>query len=332
MAPPYLRAFRAPILPLILIVLASACGGSGTPSASPTGSLPSAAEPSAEASSEEPTFPVTLTDDDGVQITLDEPPRRIVTFAPSNTEIMFALGLGELLVGVSGPFDNYPPKATEIEQVGGAGEFGVDPNVEKVVSLDPDLLLAIAGGEAWKDRLRELGIPVFTVNATDLDDLLSDILAVGELTGALTQAEALTARMRDQVDEVGSALAGRAEVTCFLEVFYGPPLTTVGPNTFLFDLIDRAGCDPVTASARSDYPSWSLDRLVAESPDVYLVSSESGASLDAVAGRPGFQAIEAVAEGRVYLVDSDLVSRPGPRVVDGLRLVAGALHPEAVDV
>jgi len=246
-----------------------------------------------------PGFPVTLTDDDGVEVTLDAPPQRIVTFAPSNTEIVFALGLGDRLVGVSGPYDDYPPAARRIEEVGGAGDFGVDPNVEKVVSLQPDLLLAISGGEQWKERLRDLGIPVFTIDATDLDDLLHDIRTVGRLTGAVEAADRLTSRMQAEV----------------------------GPDTFIADLLERAGCDSVSASAKSDYPEWSVDDLVRQGPAVYLVSSESGASPRAVARRPGFGAIAAVAEGHVVPIDSDLVSRPGPRVVDGLRLLAEALHP-----
>lgn len=305
---------------LAFLALAAACGREGEPAASPRGLAPSAEElPSG------PSFPVTVTDDDGVAVTLAAPPERIVTFAPSNTEIAFALGLGEKVVGVSGPFDDYPPEAREVEQVGGAGEFGVDPNVEKVVSLEPDLFLAISGGEHWKERLRDLDIPVFTVNATDFEDLLADIVTVGRLTGTEEEAEALVAGMEDEAREIEEGVV--EAVSCFFEVFYGPPLTTVGPRTFLFDLLERAGCDPVSAGARTDYPQWSVDRLVAEGPEVYLVSSESGVSPEAVADRPGFAGIEAVAEGRVILVNSDLVSRPGPRVVEGLRLLAEALHP-----
>jgi iron complex transport system substrate-binding protein len=252
----------------------------------------------------------------------------LITFAPSATEIVYALGLGDELVGVSGKYDDYPPAAKQVQQVGGAGDFGVDPNIETVVSLEPDLLLTIEGGDAWKSRLRELGVPVFTIDATGLDDLLHDIVTVGRLTGAVEAATALTARMAAQDHRIEEAVAGEARVSCFFEVYY-PPLTTVGPGTFISDLLDRAGCDSTSASATSDYPQWSVDDLVRDSPDVYLVSSESGVSPDAVEKRPGFDAIDAVASGRVVLIDSDLVSRAGPRIMDGLRLLAEALHPNA---
>jgi iron complex transport system substrate-binding protein len=276
-------------------------------------------------------FPITLTDDDGVEVTLGREPRRIITFAPSITEIVFALGEGSRLVGVSGAFDDHPPEAAEIEHVGGAGEFGVDPNVEKVVSLEPDLFLTIKGGDQWKERLRELGVPVVTLDAVDLEDLLDDIVTVGGLLGAPAHREALdlVGRMEAEADEITRTVGRSPPVTCVFEVFYGPPLTTVGPGTFLSDLLSRAGCESVSDGARTQYPNWSVDRLVEADPDVYLVSSESGVSPEAVGERPGFDAVTAVAEGRVVLIDSDLVSRAGPRVVEGLRLLAEALHPEA---
>lgn len=279
--------------------------------------------------SPEAAFPVTVTDDDGVEVAIPEEPKRIVTFAPSNTEIVFALGLGDRLVGVSGDFDNYPPEAQDIAHVGGAGEFGVDPNVEKLVSLEPDLMLTIAGGEHWKESLRDLDVPVFTVNATDFDDLLNDIETVGRITGATEAARSLTEEMAGDAESIAEGVAAEPRTSCFFEVFF-PPLTTVGPDTFIFDLLDRAGCDPVSGGANTDYPEWSVDRLVTADPDVYLVSSESGQSVEAVARRPGFRELSSVRSNNVVLIDSDLISRPGPRVVDGLQALAEALHPAAV--
>jgi iron complex transport system substrate-binding protein len=312
-----LRASRW--IPVLVMVVVSACAGRSAVRAP-------ASSPSVAGSA---LFPLTLTDDDGVRVTIPAPPKRIITFAPSNTEIVFALGLGPELVGVSGKFDDYPPEAKGIQEVGGAGEFGDQPNVEKVVALRPDLLLTISGGDQWKQRLRELGIPVFTVNGTDFPDLLADIRTVGRVTGVPQRAAALTAQMAARAAAIQAAVAKEARVSCFFEAYY-PPLTSVGPHTFIFDLLERAGCDPVSAHAKSDYPEWSVDSLVAEGPDVYLVASESGVSPQAVAKRPGFGAIAAVRDGRIALIDSDLVSRPGPRVVDGLEALAKVLHPGSV--
>jgi iron complex transport system substrate-binding protein len=300
------------------LLLFTACAASGdTPATSPGSS--SVAAPA-------PAFPQTVTDDDGEQVTIGAVPQRIVTFAPSMTEILFALGLGDRVVGVSGRYDDHPAEARDIQEVGGAGDFGVDPNIETVVSLQPDLFLTISGGDLWKERLRDLGIPVVTLDATDFPDLLDDIRTVGDLTDAPEAADELTADMQARADDVAAAieLAG-GPVTCFFEVYY-PPLTTLGPDTYIFDLLRRAGCDPVTASAKTDYPTWSVEKLVAESPDVYVTTPESAKSVQAVAGRPGFDAITAVTSGRVLLVDSDLVTRAGPRAIDGLEELAAALH------
>ena len=296
----------------ILLLLAS-CGETAPPQAEPT-------DPSSPAA----TFPLTITDDDGVEVTIDREPQRIVTFAPSMTEIVYALGLGDRLVGVSGPFDDYPAAAKAVEEVGGAGDFGVDPTIEKVVSLEPDLFLTIPGGDQWKQRLQDLDIPVVTLNASDLDDLLSDIETVGELTGAVDEADALAAQMDADADAITASAETTGHVSCFFEVYY-PPLTTVGPHTFIFDLLERAGCDPVTGAAKTDYPEWSVDELVAEGPEVYLVTPESAKSVAAVAKRPGFSGIPAIEHHRVVLVDGDLVTRAGPRVIEGLRQLAEAL-------
>jgi len=295
---------RAAALLAVVALVAVGCLGQPATQQSPT--------PRAD------TFPVTLTDDDGVNVTLDKLPRRIVTFAPSNTEIVFALGLDEELVGVAGSFDNYPAEAKAVEHV--AGPSGVDPNVEKVVSLHPDLLLAIAGGDQWKERLRDLHINVFTINATNFPDLLHDIQTVGRLTGRADQADTLTRDM----ERKAAAVKVQQRTPCFFEAFY-PPLTTVGPNTFIFDILRRGGCDPASAGAKDDYPQWSVDQLVRDDPPVYLVASESGVSAAAVGRRPGFGSLSAVQRHRVILVNSDLISRPGPRVVQGLEAVARAV-------
>jgi cobalamin transport system substrate-binding protein len=307
------------LLGLAVALLAAGCSTNG-----PQGVVPSVSTSSSGAA-----FPVTATDDDGVAVTIAARPARIITFAPSNTEIVFALGLGDEVVGVSGAFDDYPPEAMAIEHVGGSGEFGVDPNVEKVVALHPDLMLTISGGDQWKQRLRDLDIAVFTINATDFGDLQNDITTVGRITGASEQAAGVVDHMAAVRTEIESQVSSDAPVPCFFEAYY-PPLTTIGPDTFIFDLLRLAGCDPVSAEAKSDYPQWSIDRLVAQGPSVYLVASESGVSPDEVAKRPGFSAIEAVAQGHVYLVDSDLISRPGPRVVDGLVALARILHSGSV--
>ena len=266
-----------------------------------------------------PGFPQTITDDEGAEVTLESPPQRIVTFAPSHTEILFALGLGQRVVGVSGPFDDYPPQAEGIEGVAGTG--GVEPNVEKVVSLEPDLLLTGFIGGEWKEQLRDVGVPVFTTLAASLPDTLEDIETIGRLTGVLPRAQALTEMMRARAESVAARMDEGTPVSCFLDL---SDLFTVGPGSLEFDLLERAGCDPITASSGEPYTQWSLEQLVEDDPDVYLVGE--GIKLQQVVDRPGIRDLTAVEEGRVFEVNSDLISRPGPRVVEGLEHLAEVLH------
>jgi iron complex transport system substrate-binding protein len=263
-------------------------------------------------------FPVSVTDDEDVEVTLDQPPDRIVTFAPSHTETVFALGLGDRLVGVSGDFDNHPPEAQEIEPV--AGQGGTEPNVEKVVSLEPDVVLTAFIGGGWKERLREVDVSVFTTLATDLPDALEDIETVARLLGADEEGAALVEDLETRVESVEGA--GQERVTCFLEL---SDLFTVGPGSIEYDLLERAGCDPVTSSTEDPYPQWSVEQLIEDDPDVYL-ASEFGQAVEEVTDRPGIRELSAVEEGRVHLVNGDLISRPGPRIVDGLEALAEALH------
>ncbi|MGH2674027.1 MAG: ABC transporter substrate-binding protein [Actinomycetota bacterium] len=302
------RIVSCVVTPLILTLFLAACAQQAELEGPPP-------------SPQDPALPITVTDDEGIEATLDAEPDRIVTFAPSHTEIVFALGLGDRLVGVSGEFDDHPPEAREIEQVGGAG--GVEPNIEKVVSLEPDVLLtAFIGGE-WKERLRELGVPVFTTLASSFEDTLADIETIGRVLGEEDTAAALTADMRAEAD---AAQVEDEPVSCFLDL---SDLFTVGPGSLEFDLLERAGCDPVTGSVDEAYPQWSLERLVEDDPDVYLVSE--GIPLEEIVRQPGIRDLSAVRAGRVFEVDSDVISRPGPRVAQGIAELSEALHGEPAE-
>jgi iron complex transport system substrate-binding protein len=168
---------------------------------------------------------------------------------------------------------------------------------------------------------------VFSIDATSFADVLHDIRTVGKVTGAEQAAAALTASMAAQAQEVRARVASSPRVSCFYEVYYQPPVYTVGPGSFVFSLLKQAGCNPVTANLKTQYPQMSVEAIVKANPDVYLVDSLSAPSVDAVEKRPGYDALSAVRDHRMVIIDSDLVTRPGPRVVDGLQALADALHP-----
>jgi iron complex transport system substrate-binding protein len=300
---------------VIAALLATACSGTEAP---PVDRSP---RPTAA-------FPVTLTDDEGVSVTIASEPQRIVTWAPSLTEILFALERGDRVVGVSGSFDDHPPQAQQIEHIGGSN---FEPNVEKIVSLEADLLVdGFGGGETWKAALRNQGITVFTVLASDFHDAVEDIRTVGRLTGATGAAETVAGDLEAAAGSVEASIGELPTVSCFYEVGFEGGFFTVGPGSFIYDLLELAGCAPVTSDAADPFPQWSVEALVADDPEVYLVSSDSvGGSAESVADRPSFGSLSAVQAGRIVVIDADLLDRPGPRLDQGLVELARALHPEA---
>lgn len=275
-------------------------------------------------------FPVTLTDDLGRPLTLAGPPQRVVSLLPSNTEILFAVGAGPQVVGVT-DFCDYPPQVRGLPRVGGIVPGSL--SVERVVSLAPDLVLS--GGRLQQpviEALERLGIPVFALEPRTIEGVYDNIRKVGRLTGHPEQAEAVVQTMQRRVQAVRQAVADlppQDRVRVFYEV-WDNPLMTAGPSTFIGQLIELAGGINVFADLRQDWPQVSLEELVRRDPDVILGPATHGSGLvvDELRRRPGWQNLRAVQNGRVHLVEDNLISRPGPRLVEGLEQVARALYPQ----
>ncbi|HEX2267400.1 MAG TPA: helical backbone metal receptor [Actinomycetota bacterium] len=307
-----MRTLRRPVTLLAAAILIGACGGGNG-----TGRTDSEAGRSA--------FPITLKDDEGASVTLRRPPQRIVTFGQSDTEIVFALGLGNRLVGVCCEFDNFPPAAKRLPQVAGAAQ---KPNTEKVISLRPDLMLnAFPGADTWSKPLRDAGVPVFTTLAKDFDDAVRDIETIGRLLGAERAATTLARRMRASAAAIEARAETAGNVSCFLDL---GGLYTVAPGDFIYDLLERAGCDPVTSSAKTPFPQWSKEQLVRDDPDVYLFMSDSGMTVEGLKKDPALSKLSAVTNNRAVSVNADVVSRPGPRLAEGLHVLAAALQGRAI--
>ncbi|MFQ6000723.1 MAG: ABC transporter substrate-binding protein [Anaerolineae bacterium] len=249
-------------------------------------------------------------------------PERIISLAPSNTEILFALGLGDRVVGVS-DWSDYPPKAREIEKVG-----GMPLNKEKIVSLEPDLLLAagITSSEdiAW---MEEMGLVVLVLNSIDIEGVLRDIELVGRAAGAEEGATKLVTQMRTDYEAVVSKTRGAKGLRVFIEL--DETLYTVAPGSFIHPLVVLAGGENIASDADNPYPQFSAEEVIARDPEVIILAdAEYGVTPEAVAGRPGWEVITAVKNGAVYPIDGDIISRPGPRIVDGLEELARIIHPE----
>lgn len=264
-------------------------------------------------------FPVALVDDIGREVTVTVEPLRIVSLAPANTEIVAELGLLDRVVGVTS-FDDYPPEVSEIQVV---GDF-MAPNVEAVAATSPDLVLATGGIQAGTiSQLEDMGAVVIAVDPVDLESLYASIRMVGAATGTDAEAEALVDGMTSDVADIEAAAAERAPVTAFVEIAQDPLFTT-GSGTLIDDLLVRAG--GVNTVQKEGYIGYSVEQLLEDDPEVYLATEGSMSDPSTLGERPGYDSLSAVAAGRVYILDDNLVSRPGPRVVEGLAQIYAALH------
>jgi iron complex transport system substrate-binding protein len=305
---------------LAALIVAAAWTAGCTASEEPESEEGAASESAGEAS-DEAAFPATVTDDAGREVTLEARPERIVSLAPANTEILAELGLVGSLVGVT-ELDDYPSEVAEIPKV---GDF-VTPNLEAIAAAEPDLVLATTGVQAdVVERLEELGAVVVAVDPQSLEDLFASIAMVGEVTGESDAASALASEMREDIAELTEAVSAEETVTVFVEIAQDP-LFTAGAGTLIDDLIVAAGGANVVSEP--GYVAYSAEQVVSDDPDVYLATAGSMSDPASISSRPGFASLTAVEEGRVEILDDNLVSRPGPRVVLGIEQIAQALHPE----
>lgn len=273
-------------------------------------------------------FPITLRDDLGRPVTLPQPPQRIISLAPSNTEILYALGLGGRVVGVD-RFSDYPPEVREKPKVGGM----VDPDYERILSLRPDLVLTTGGVQrAVVERLETLGIRVFALHPQTVEGVLDSILTVARLAGVTRKGWEVVGALRRRIRAI-TLKTERIPLSRRPTVFWiiwPEPLMTAGPRTFIHSLITLAGGRNIAGDIAGprDYPLYSMEELVARDPDVIIATTDAHGAVGNLAAKPGWRSLRAVRSGRVYFVDPDLVHRPGPRLVDGLEAIARLLHPK----
>jgi len=280
------------------------------------------AEAPAPAKTATPSFPVTITDDASRTVEVAGKPARIVSLAPANTEILFAIGAGDAVVGVTS-YDDYPAEVADIAKV---GDFA-GPNLEAVAAAKPDLVVATTGVQAdVLTKLEQLGATVIAVDPTSLDTLYEDIIELGQATGQVEGAEETVADMKAQVAEITVKAGAEEPVGTFVEIGQDP-LFTVGSGTLIDELISLAGGTNIVAEP--GYVPYSAEKLIEADPEVYMATLGSMSDPAQLEQRAGFKDLTAVKNGRVVVLEDNYVSRPGPRVVLGLKQMAEALHPQA---
>jgi iron complex transport system substrate-binding protein len=306
------RRLTAAVLLLAILALGavalSACGSGGT---SDTSASPSAG-------------PVTVTDSSGQTVTLAQPAARIVSLAPANTEIAFAVGAGDKMVAGTS-YDDYPAVAKSLPKV---GDFST-PSVEKIASFNPDLVLAAGGVQAsLRSKLESYGMKVYVVDPTTYAGVMTDIANVGKLAGTSAQAQKVVDSMAKAKADVQAKVASAAKAPTFIEI-YGKPLMTAGTGTFISDMVSIAGGTNLGDSAGKGFPNFSSEVLLKDDPAVYIADSGSMSKPGDLSSRPGFSSLTAVKDGHVYVIDDNIIARPGPRLAQGLQQLARMIHPEA---
>ena len=261
----------------------------------------------------------TVVDELGRTVRIPARAERVVSLAPSVTEVLFAVGAADRVVGVTSYCD-YPPEARLKENVGDT----LKPSVERIVALRADLVIVSTASqvEAFVNKLEELGIPVYVTNPRNIEGVLESISAIGAIVGAREGGLQLTDKLRARISAIETRIAQSARPSVFV-ILGTEPLITAGGGSFINDIVSRAGGRSISAGVSGDYPQYSLETAMAQQPEVIFLQAGGSELPELLKQTPASHA------GRVYHLDDDLLLRPGPRVVDGLEQMAARIHPEA---
>lgn len=267
-----------------------------------------------------------FTDEVGRRVHLQGAPRRIVSLAPNITEILFRLGLDEEIVGVS-LHCNYPEKAKTRPPVGSY----IRLDFERILSLRPDLVIATGAGNTREmvKRLEEFGLPVYVVFPKDFDGVLQSILHVGQVVKREKEAVEVVSDMKKRKERIREATEGLPRPRVFLQVGEAP-IVTVGKGSFGNDLVRLAGGENIAGHEKQMYPRIGIEEILKRAPEVILVSSMNpdGDYEKVIREWKRWKTIPAVKSNRVHLIDSDLIDRPAPRIIEGLEQMARLFHPQ----
>ena len=275
----------------------------------------------------QPEGPVTriMKDDLGRTVSLPVPVNRVVSLAPNLTEIVFAVGGGNRLVGRTSYCD-FPPEAKSVPEVGDTGT----PNLERIIAVKPQVVLVSTSSqlEVFTQQLQNQNVAVFVTDPRDLEGIFRSVEQIGEMLGQKDQAAQLVQKLRERTNAVETAVKQKPPVRVFYQVS-AEPLYTIGREAFVTDLIRRAGGVSVTADVPGAWPKYSAESALAAKPEAIILPTGGSMGAANSAVTDALRQSPATLGGRVYKINDDHLARPGPRVVDGLEEMARALHPDA---
>ena len=270
-------------------------------------------------------YPFTFTDDSGAEIVLEKAPEKIASGAPSITEIIYALGKQDNLIGVT-EYCNYPEEAAQKEKIGGY----TGPNVEKLIELGTDLFITDYLTDDVKKTLNDAGVKVVIITAKDYNAVYEKIALIGDMLDSKKASDELIASMKNTETTVLEAIKGLESKKVFHEVWHDP-LTTSGPGSFVDEIIKMCGGENIAGDADSAYPQYSEEMLIERNPQVYITADDGYKTVDDIKARPGYSDIDAIKNDKIYFLDGDVISRPGPRIAEALETIAKAMYPEAFE-
>ncbi|WP_226666137.1 ABC transporter substrate-binding protein [Metabacillus litoralis] len=318
----------------ILVLIMMFTIGCGSDSVKPEEDSPTTAEKTEEATSSEADapFPVTVVDGTGEEVTIDTEPETIISVIPSNTEITYAIGQGDKLIAVDN-YSNYPEETANLEKIGDQ-----QLNVEKILALQPDLALVTEyqheNNQDVLKQFKEAGIDVVVINSAEsFDQVYKSIALVGEVTGASEEAEKVVSEMKESLEEIKEkAKAVKEKKKVWVEVSPAPDIFTTGQNTFLHEMLESINAIN-TAGDQTGWVKMTEEEIVSLNPDVIITTY--GYYVDnpkeAVLSRDGWDEVPAIKQEQVFDVDNDTVTRPGPRLIDGVETLAKLIYPEVFE-
>ncbi|MEZ4502581.1 MAG: ABC transporter substrate-binding protein [Dehalococcoidia bacterium] len=299
-----------------------ACSDDDEPTATSTSEAATSTE-AASATAEASSFPLTVVDYGGTEVEIPAQPDAIISYSPGGTEILFAIGAGEQVVAVD-RFSDYPPQAASLQGV----EYS-DPDPEAALSFEPDLVLLTSRQDEQVEVFRNAGLPVVYLGSADsLDEVYDQIEFLGRVTGHEDGAQAVLDDMHARVDAVTGALA---EVDAGPRVYFeiSADLYSVAPDSFVGGLIEALKGQNVAEGATTQFPQLTAEAVIDADPEVvFLADADFGESLESLRARPGWDAVTAVVDGRVFAVDPDTSNRPGPRLAEAIEAMARAMYPD----
>lgn len=267
-------------------------------------------------------YPFKFTDDSGKEIVLDKAPDKIASGSPAITEIIYSVKAEDKLIGVT-EFCNYPEEATKKDKI---GDYN-GPNVEKLIELGTNLFITDHIADDAKKQLEDANITVVILAAKKYEDVFNQIDLIGRMLDKYEGAESTLIEMKARENYLLKSIKEAKSKRVFYEVWH-EPLMSSGPGSFIDDMIKILGSKNIASDATSAYAEFSVEALIERNPEVYLTANDGMKTVEDIKARTGYDQIDAIKNDKIYFLDPDITSRPGPRIVEALEILAEAIYPE----